>query len=148
MHVLRRKNLVKLAVPVVVLAVVLSLVLYALRQNISLFYTPTDVLAGKPAKGVLIRMGGRVVSGSVVRGDGLNVQFDLTDMHRTVRVYYNDLLPDLFREEQSLVVEGERLDDGTFKARQVLAKHDENYMPPEVKDALERGARAQQKAAL
>jgi cytochrome c-type biogenesis protein CcmE len=148
MHVLRRKKLVKYTVPVVVLAVVLSLVLYALRQNISLFYTPTDVLADKPPKGVVIRMGGRVVSGSVVRGEGLNVQFDLTDMHRTVRVYYNDLLPDLFREEQSLVVEGVRLDDGTFKARQVLAKHDENYMPPEVKDALERGARAQQEAAL
>ena len=148
MHALRRKKLFKLLVPVVILAIVLSLVLYALRQNISLFYTPTEVLADTPPKGVLIRMGGRVVSGSVVRGDGLNVQFDLTDMHRTVHVAYKGLLPDLFREEQGLVVEGESLGDGQFKAHQVLAKHDENYMPPEVKDALERGARAQQKAVL
>lgn len=146
MHPVRRKKLFKIIIPVCLLALVTALVMYALRQNISLFYTPTDVVQGKVPKALNIRMGGRVVEGSVIRGDDLNIQFELTDMNQNIQVYYRGLLPDLFREGQGLVVEGMLSDNGQFKAHRVLAKHDENYMPPEAREALARGEKAQQEA--
>lgn len=146
MHPVRRKKLIKLITPVIVLGFVVSLVLYALRQNISLFYTPTQIFAGEAPKARLIHVGGRVVSGSVVRGQDLDVQFKLTDTNQDVMVEYKGLLPDLFREGQGIVTEGELLANGRFKATHVLAKHDENYMSPEVKEALEKGKTARQKA--
>ncbi len=148
MHPVRRKKLVKLMMPVMVLGLVMSLVLYALRQNISLFYTPTQIFAGEAPKARLIHVGGRVVPGSVVRGDGLSIKFKLTDTNQDVVVEYTGLLPDLFSEGQGIVTEGELLDSGLFKATQVLAKHDENYMSPEVKEALEKGQAARKKALL
>ena len=146
MHPVRRKKLFKLIIPVCLLALVVALVMYALRQNISLFYTPTEVLAGNAPTALNIRMGGRVVEGSVIRGDDLNIQFELTDMNQTILVIYRGLLPDLFREGQGLVVEGQVLDNGQFKAQRVLAKHDENYMPPEAREALAKGAQLKKEA--
>jgi cytochrome c-type biogenesis protein CcmE len=146
MHPVRRQKLFKLVVPVMLLGLVTSLVLYALRQNISLFYTPTQVLAGEAPKTRLIHVGGRVVPGSVVRGQDLAVQFKLTDTNRELTVAFHGFLPDLFREGQGIVTEGEVLENGEFKASRVLAKHDENYMSPEVKEALEKGKAARKKA--
>ena len=146
MHPVRRKKLFKLIIPVCLLALVVALVMYALRQNISLFYTPTEVLAGNAPKALNIRMGGRVVEGSVLRGDDLNIQFELTDMNQTILVSYRGLLPDLFREGQGLVVEGQVLDNKQFKAQRVLAKHDENYMPPEAREALAKGEQLKKEA--
>ena len=146
MHPVRRKKLFKVVIPVCLLAIVVALVMYALRQNISLFYTPTEVLQGEAPKALNIRMGGRVVKGSVIRGNDLNIQFELTDMNQNIVVNYRGLLPDLFREEQGLVVEGHVLDNGQFNAHRVLAKHDENYMPPEAREALARGEKAQLEA--
>ncbi|MCH9689635.1 MAG: cytochrome c maturation protein CcmE [Gammaproteobacteria bacterium] len=146
MHPVRRKKLVKLLIPVCLLALVVALVMYALRQNISLFYTPTEVSLGSAPKALNIRMGGRVVEGSILRGNDLNIQFKLTDMNQTVLVHYAGLLPDLFREGQGLVVEGHVLDSGAFDAQRVLAKHDENYMPPEAAAALMKGEQAQKEA--
>lgn len=148
MHPVRRKKLTKLIIPVMVLSLVMSLVLYALRQNISLFYTPTQISLGEVPKARLIHVGGRVLPGSVVRGEGLSVQFKLTDTNQDVVVAYKGLLPDLFREGQGIVTEGELLESGVFQATQVLAKHDENYMSPEVKEALEKGQAARKKALL
>lgn len=147
MHPIRRQKLLKLVMPVMVFGLVISLVLYALRQNISLFYTPTQVIAGEAPRARLIHVGGRVVPGSVVRGNDLAVQFKLTDTNRELMVEYHGFLPDLFREDQGIVTEGEILENGVFKASQVLAKHDENYMSLEVKDALEKGKAAREKAA-
>jgi cytochrome c-type biogenesis protein CcmE len=147
-HPVRRKKLIKFMLPVMVIGLVVGLVLYALGQNISLFYTPTQVLSGEAPKARLIHLGGRVVPGSVVRGDDFKVQFKLTDTNQDVTVDYKGFLPDLFREGQGIVTEGELLDNGIFKATQVLAKHDENYMSPEVKEALEKGQAARKKALL
>ena len=146
MHPVRRQKLLKLVMPVMVLGLVVSLVLYALGQNISLFYTPTQVCAGEAPKARLIHLGGRVVPGSVVRGDDFNVQFKLTDTNQEVTVDYKGFLPDLFREDQGIVTEGELVENGQFVATRVLAKHDENYMSPEVKEALEKGKAARKKA--
>jgi cytochrome c-type biogenesis protein CcmE len=145
-HPARRKKLLKLLMPVCLLAIVVALVMYALKQNINLFYTPTEVVSGKAPKALNIRLGGRVVEGSVVRGDDLNIQFELTDTHQNILINYRGLLPDLFREGQGLVVEGSVLDNGAFHALQVLAKHDENYMPPEAKAALAAGEKARKEA--
>lgn len=146
MHPVRRKKLFKLILPVMVVGVVVSLVLYALGQNINLFYTPTQVFSGDAPKARLIHLGGLVVPGSVVRGDNFKIQFKITDTHQEVTVDYTGFLPDLFRENQGIVTEGELLESGVFKATRVLAKHDENYRSPEVKEALEKGRAAHKKA--
>ncbi len=148
MHPVRQKKLIKLLIPMLVLSAVVALVMYALRQNISLFYTPTEVLQGEVPKAAHIRMGGQVVEGSVVRGKDLEVQFKLTDTNQEILVSYRGLLPDLFREGQGLVVDGMLAEPGHFKADRVLAKHDENYMPPEAREALVKGAAAQKEAQL
>lgn len=115
-----------------------ALVLTALSENINLFYTPTDVAGGKAPAGRVIRVGGLVEKGSVKRGDaGLDVSFRVTDTRHSVVIRYNGILPDLFREGQGIIAEG-RLQNGELAASKVLAKHDENYMPREVVDALAR----------
>ncbi|SVA01368.1 uncharacterized protein METZ01_LOCUS54222, partial [marine metagenome] len=120
-------------------AVSISLALIALNKNINLFFSPTQVTAGEAPLNSTFRLGGMVVPGSVRRPeDGLIVAFDLTDTVEAVTVVYKGILPDLFRENQGIVAQGRLLTDGTFEAQQVLAKHDENYMPPEVADALEK----------
>ncbi len=111
----------------------------AFKQNIMLFHSPTDVAAGTVKPGQPFRVGGMVVEGSVKRSDtDLNVYFELTDHAQTVPVSFSGILPDLFREGQGIVAMGSLDDQGTFGATEVLAKHDENYMPPEVAEALEK----------
>ena len=133
----RRRKMMMLFFVLTVISMALSLVLYALRQNISLFYTPTQVTLGQAPIGRSIRVGGMVVKGSIVRAlKGLEVQFKITDFDRTLSVIYAGILPDLFRAGQGIVAEGEVIDSQHFRASQVLAKHDANYMPPEVKAAL------------
>ena len=114
-----------------------ALVLKAFQENLLYFYSPSQIVAGEAPESRLFRVGGMVVDGSVSRDpNSLKVSFDLTDTAQTVTVKYEGILPDLFREGQGIVANGELLDNGVFMAREVLAKHDENYMPPEVADAL------------
>jgi cytochrome c-type biogenesis protein CcmE len=136
MHPIRRQKMQVLLCFMGVIACIVGLVLYALRQNINLFYTPTQLSANHAPHNHAIRLGGVVVEGSIVRGERLNVRFQITDYHDTVNVRYQGILPDLFREGKGVVAEGEWLMNNQFKASSVLAKHDENYMPPEVKEAL------------
>jgi cytochrome c-type biogenesis protein CcmE len=134
----KQRNRLALVVLVVVgVGAAVTLALVALKENINLFYTPTQVAAGEAPRNHAFRVGGIVAPGSVRRAEqGLKVTFDLTDGARTVPVAYEGILPDLFREGQGIIAQG-RLDaGGNIVAEQVLAKHDENYMPPEVADAL------------
>ena len=118
-------------------AVAAVLGLTAFEENLLYFYSPTQVAAGEAPDNRKFRVGGLVVAGSVVRAtDSLLVKFDLTDNAKTMTVEYSGILPDLFREGQGIVALGEKNSSGTFIADEVLAKHDENYMPPEVADAL------------
>ena len=121
-----------------------ALVLTALRENIVFFHAPSDIAADPPPVGRAIRLGGLVEDGSVERDvDGLTVRFRVTDIDHAVPVVYKGILPDLFREGQGVVTEGSLNEDGLFQASEVLAKHDENYMPPEVADALKKSGRWQ-----
>jgi len=129
----RKKRLFLISLMVAGVAVGVGLALKSLDENIMFFFSPTEVRAGKAPGNKLFRMGGMVVDGSVSRpGDGLTVQFDLTDNERQVTVKYAGILPDLFREGQGIIANGKLNDDGEFVAQEVLAKHDENYMPPEL----------------
>lgn len=122
------------------------LILLALKENVNVFYTPTEIATTQ--KGNLkinqntIRLGGMVKKGSVVRGENLKVSFTVTDFENEMVVEFDGILPDLFREGQGVVAEGKLMNTGLFKAHQVLAKHDENYMPPPLKKALKRGNNA------
>jgi cytochrome c-type biogenesis protein CcmE len=119
-----------------VLGVAVGLVLYAMRDSIVFFYSPSEVAQMAMAPGQRFRLGGLVESGSVVRGEGTSVRFVITDRAKTLPVTYTGVLPDLFREGQGVVAEGVLAPDGVFHADNVLAKHDENYMPPEVAKKL------------
>jgi len=116
----------------VVLGVAVGLVLYAMRDSIVFFYSPSDIAKMEIAPGQRIRLGGLVETGSVKRDLGTTVHFAVTDGAKTMPVTYTGVLPDLFREGQGVVTEGVLTPDGMFEADSVLAKHDENYMPPEV----------------
>jgi cytochrome c-type biogenesis protein CcmE len=113
-----------------------GLALLALRENINLFFSPSQIVEGTAPSNTTIRLGGMVVAGSVQRGDNLGVTFVLTDFAEQVTVAYEGILPDLFREGQGIVTQGKLDSTGRFVAEQVLAKHNETYMPPEVNDAL------------
>lgn len=134
----RRTRLLQAGALVVLAAGAVSFALLALNENINLFYSPAQLLAGEAPTGRMIRAGGMVVPGSVERSPGgLAVQFTISDlMSSEVPVVYEGILPDLFREGQGVVARGRLGDDGFFAAEEVLAKHDENYMPPEVADLL------------
>lgn len=133
----RKKRLALILLMVTGIAIGLGFALKALDENIMFFFSPTEVVEGKAPKNQLFRLGGMVVAGSVNRpGEGLTVHFDLTDNLNQVTVRYTGILPDLFREEQGIIANGQIGDDGMFVAQEVLAKHDENYMPPEVADAM------------
>ena len=112
------------------------LVVLALGENMLYFYSPTQVRAGDAPTEHLVRIGGMVVEGSVDRGGGLQVRFSLTDYANSIPVVYSGILPDLFREGQGIVARGRLSPAGLFEADEVLAKHDENYMPPEVAEAI------------
>ncbi len=131
----RKRRLSMVALLVLGVAVATAFALQALNDNINLFYTATQVYAGEAPQGRSIRLGGMVVDGSVKRtsqGNDLTVNFDLTDNEQTVTVAYDGILPDLFREGQGIIATGKVNKAGMFVADEVLAKHDEEYMPPEV----------------
>jgi len=131
----KRKLLVVMVVFGVAVATVLSLT--ALQENLQYFYSPTEVKAGEAPDNRQFRIGGLVVAGTVERAtEGLLVSFDLTDNAKIISVEYSGILPDLFREGQGIIALGEMNSKGAFVADEVLAKHDENYMPPEVAAAL------------
>ena len=135
----RKKRLTLIVLMVAGIAVGLGFALKSLDENIMFFFTPTEVTAGKAPQGRLFRVGGMVVAGSVHRpGEGLTVKFDLTDNESKVTVMYTGILPDLFREGQGIIANGQLDKDGAFVAQEVLAKHDENYMPPEVAEAMKK----------
>ena len=121
-----------------VLALAVGLVLFAMRDSIVFFYTPTEVAEKQVATGTRFRLGGLVEEGSIVRGEGTTVKFVVTDRGKQLPVTFTGVLPDLFREGQGVVAEGALQADGVFRADSVLAKHDENYMPPEVADKLKK----------
>jgi len=134
----RRQRMVLVAVMVVGVVGATVLALNAIGENMLYFFSPTQVKAGEAPRDHPFRVGGLVVEDSVERpGDGLTVRFDLTDTGEAITVVYTGILPDLFREGQGIVAKGRLRPDGVFAAEQVLAKHDENYMPPEVAEALE-----------
>jgi cytochrome c-type biogenesis protein CcmE len=120
------------------LALAAALTFAALGQKTSYFYMPADLQQAKIAPGQRIRLGGLVEDGTVRRGEGTRVSFAVTDQQSSVKVVYTGLLPDLFREGQGVITEGTFGPDGLFVADSVLAKHDENYMPKEVADALKK----------
>ncbi len=132
----RRSLMIGLGLAVLGLAV--GLVLFALQDSIVFFYSPSEVTEKGLAPGQRFRLGGLVEEGSVKRGEGATVQFAITDTAKTMRVTYTGVLPDLFREGQGVVTEGKLDANGVFVADTVLAKHDENYMPPEVAAALKK----------
>ena len=130
-------------VAVAALALVVGLVLNALDKNVSLYFTPTQVFNNEAPQGRSFRIGGVVEEGSVKRQkDGLSVHFVITDRHKSIPVIYKGILPDLFKEGKGVVAQGKVEADGMMHAEEVLAKHDENYMPPEAADALKKGETA------
>jgi cytochrome c-type biogenesis protein CcmE len=137
MRLRKQQRLVLVIVALLLLGGASGLVLFALSDSVAFFVTPSDVAAGKVDRDKRFRLGGLVVDGSVVRpGNDGSVLFRVTDQVNQVPVRYQGILPDLFREGQGIVAQGTLGADGVFTASEVLAKHDENYMPPEVADAL------------
>ncbi len=132
----KHKRLTFVMIGVSLVGVAVGLVLFALGDGVSLFHSPTDIVVKKPSPEQRVRLGGLVEEGSVLREEGSAVvQFKVTDLEHSVQVVYKGLLPDLFREGQGIVTTG-KVVDGTLVAEEVLAKHDENYMPPEAVEAL------------
>ncbi len=141
MHPVRKQRLIIVLLIVACTSAAAALLFYALSENMNFFYAPADVKAGEAPMGKTIRVGGLVVVGSVHRAeDALDVRFDITDNAESMTVHYSGILPDLFSEGQGIVALGTLQEGQHFVATQVLAKHDENYMPPEVHDALKKGA--------
>ena len=139
----RNKRLIFVIVGVAGLAVAAGLVLNALNSNVAFFFSPTEVKANQAPKDRTFRLGGMVVDKSLKReDDGLTVHFQVTDKLETMDVTFVGILPDLFQEGQGVVAQGKLGSNGVFMAEEVLAKHDETYMPPEVKDAIEKGEKA------
>jgi cytochrome c-type biogenesis protein CcmE len=132
----KQRRLVLIGSSLAVLVLAVGLMLTAFKDSIVFFNSPTDVVEKQIAPGARIRLGGLVKEGSITRGDNLQVRFEVTDGRNTIPVAYQGLLPDLFREGQGVVTEGALDQAGLFKADNVLAKHDENYMPREVADRL------------
>ena len=133
----RHKRFVLIGVGIAGLALSASLVLSAFQKNLVFFFTPSQVVANEAPVGKSFRVGGLVEKGSVKReADGLTVHFVVTDTAKSIPVVYRGILPDLFREGKGVVTQGKVGPDGLFRAEEVLAKHDENYMPPAAQDAL------------
>ena len=144
----RQKRMATVAAILVGVGVATAFALKAFNQNLLYYYSPTQIHAGEAPDARSIRVGGLVENGSLKREPGsLEVRFTLTDFQNTIGVSYTGILPDLFREGQGIIARGKLRPDGTFVAEEVLAKHDENYMPPEVKQSLKPHAAAAQGAA-
>ncbi len=134
---IRKKRLLLIVLMVAGVSVAVGFALKAFNENLMFFFSVTDVAKGKAPAVKDFRLGGMVVNGSVKREDGsLAVMFDLTDNAEVITVYYDGILPDLFREGQGIISKGKMRADGVFEADEVLAKHDENYMPPEVAESM------------
>lgn len=148
MNPVRRQRLIILLFITIGVGIAITLAMFALRQNINLFYAPVQIQAGEAVVGQKIRLGGLVVPGSIVREPhSLTVHFKVTDNLATVSVVYKGMLPDLFREGSGVVALGQLESSGIFRANQILAKHDEKYMPPEVRKAVVNLHDAQKKQA-
>ena len=139
----RQKRIVLIVGGLASLGIAAALALNALDSNIALYVTPSEVAAGKAPQGKAFRIGGLVKEGSVKRQD-MTVRFVITDTAKEIPVAYTGILPDLFRDGKGAVVQGRQGGDGVFAATEVLAKHDENYMPPEAKHAVDQAQKAQQ----
>ena len=143
MNPVRKKRLYIILAILAGVGIAVALALSALQENINLFYTPTQIATGEAPQGTRIRAGGMVEEGSVQRSsDSLTVTFRVTDYAQTVTIRYQGILPDLFREGQGIVALGRLNEEGVLVADEVLAKHDENYMPPEVSSALEKSGKS------
>ena len=142
----RHKRLAMILGGLAVIGVAVALVMSAFQQNLVFFFSPSQVAANEAPKGRAFRVGGLVEQGSVKR-DGVMVSFRVTDTAHVVKVSYSGILPDLFKEGKGVVAQGKLGADGTFMATEVLAKHDENYMPPEAADALMKAEAANAAAA-
>jgi cytochrome c-type biogenesis protein CcmE len=138
----RHKKLAAIGGGVVALGIVAALVLLAFEKNLVFFFTPSQVAANEAPVGRTFRIGGMVEKGSVKR-EGVEVRFVVTDTAKSMPVVYRGQLPDLFREGKGVVAQGQLGADGVFRAREVLAKHDENYMPPDAQHALDQAQKAQ-----
>jgi cytochrome c-type biogenesis protein CcmE len=135
----RKQRLILIGLMLAGIGLAATFALNAFNENLMYFFSTTDVVEGKAPKDTLFRLGGMVVKGSVERpGKDLLVRFKLSDFNKEVTVEYSGILPDLFREGQGIVAKGRLNENGVFVAEEVLAKHDENYMPPEVADSLKK----------
>ncbi len=134
----KEKRLALICGALAALGLAVGLIMFALRDNIVFFYTPSELAEKRPAPGARLRLGGLVKQGSLVKGEGRQLSFTVTDNTKDVAVAYAGLLPDLFREGQGVVAEGTLAPDGSFRADSVLAKHDERYMPRDVAEALKK----------
>jgi len=142
----KQKRLGLVAAGMLLLTVAVGLVLYALQDNLQFFYTPSQVISGEAPKTRAFRVGGLVEVGSVKR-TGLDVSFQVSDTAQRVAVAYTGILPDLFKEGKGVIAQGTLGADGVFRAKEVLAKHDENYMPPEAQAAVDKAHKAREQAA-
>ena len=142
----RHKRIAAIAAGVVALGIATALVLTAFQKNLVFFFTPSQVAANEAPQGKTFRIGGMVLEGSVKR-DGVDVHFSVTDTAKAIPVVYRGALPDLFREGKGVVAQGQLGADGVFRAREVLAKHDENYMPPEADEAVKKAHETAAKTA-
>lgn len=141
----RHKKLLIIGLGIAGIGLIAALVLNAFRSNLVFFFSPTQVAQGEAPTGRAFRIGGLVEEGSVQRQpDGITVRFVVTDTAKAIPVVYQGILPDLFKEGKGVVAEGKLGEDGLFTASQVLAKHDENYMPPEAAHAVEQAQKAQE----
>ncbi len=140
----RHKRITAIAVGVAALGIAAALVLAAFEKNLVFFFTPSQVAAHEAPQGRSFRIGGMVVPGSLKR-EGVDVEFTVTDTAKSMRVTYRGQLPDLFREGKGVVAQGQLGADGMFRASEVLAKHDENYMPPEAADAVKKAQQTVQR---
>ncbi len=139
----RHKRVAAIAVGIVALGVAAALVLSAFQENLVFFFTPSQIAAKEAPQGRTFRIGGMVEKGSLKRqADGVTVQFTVTDTAKSIPVTYRGSLPDLFREGKGVVAQGRLGADGVFHANEVLAKHDENYMPPEAAEAVKKAQQA------
>jgi cytochrome c-type biogenesis protein CcmE len=144
----RHKKLALIGGALAILGIIATLVLNALNSNIALYITPTDVVAGKTPLGKSFRIGGLVKEGSLQRqADGVTMAFVITDTAKDIKVNYKGILPDLFKEGKGVVAQGKMTSEDTFTAQEVLAKHDENYMPPEAAKAISDAQAAGKKPA-
>lgn len=145
----RHKKLTIIIMSVAALGLSAALVLDAFQSNLVFFFSPSQVAANEAPRGRSFRIGGLVEEGSVKRqSDGITVSFVVTDTAKNIPVVYTGILPDLFKEGKGVVAQGKLSPDGVFRADEVLAKHDENYMPPEAADALEQASKAQKTVVI